>query len=148
MPVSFTACTQKARLTEASIAFQQDSIFIATCWNHLCANKTGNLFKEKILLKIVCLHWFFTLSHFLYLHLDKIKMFILFTSGENKKQSILYVNVMRFIMRLPASRNLSLFSWTHSRFVPLFFLTQQSINTIWQRNCAMMPFHKPYFSYH
>lgn len=64
-------------------AFQQDSIFIVTCWNHFCANKTGNLLKEKILLKIVSA-LISTLTHFLYLHLDKIKRFTLFTSGENK----------------------------------------------------------------
>lgn len=74
MPVSATACTQKAWLTEASIAFQWGSMFIRTCWNHLCANKTGNSFKDERILKTVsvCLD-FLPCPLFHYLHLDKIK---------------------------------------------------------------------------
>lgn len=53
MPVSFIACPQNARLTEARMTFQQASTSIATCWKHLHAKKSGNLFEEKIYLKIV-----------------------------------------------------------------------------------------------
>lgn len=81
MLVSFIACPQKACLTEARMTFQQDSIFIATCWKHLHANKTGNLFEEKICLDIVSALIFFPCPIFfvyknglLYSRLEEIKI--------------------------------------------------------------------------
>lgn len=143
MSVSFTACTQKPRPTEASIAFQQDSIFIVTCWNHLCANKTGNLFKEKILLKIVSALIFYLALFPLFTSEDNKKVCLftsgdnkkvyLFTSGENKNKTILHVNVMLFSNQASCSRKFDFCSPGCIMFFPLFFLTQQTINIIWHR---------------
>lgn len=134
---SFTARAWKAGLTEASITFQQDSIFILTCWNNSFADKTRNAFKEKILLKILTA---------LIFHLV---LFPLLTSRGNKNKSIFYVNVMLFINEASCPRKFDLcspgsvlrsflYSFSHNRALVLSD----------KGNCTVMPFHKHYFSYH
>lgn len=130
-----TAQTWKAGLTEVSVTFQQDSIFILTCWNNSFADKTRNVFKEKILLEILTA---------LIFHLV---LFPSLTSGENK--SIFYVNVMLLINEASCSRKFDLcspgsalrsflYSFSHNRALVLSD----------KGNCTVMSFHKHYFSYH